>query len=182
MEKLNVTPVVPAIPARVMGLLTEAVHAEASTYGARKAFAAGINDVSPEGCAWYSLESMGQKLPDGIKAIKAAYYEGLKGIGYSNPSNAWKMVRQYAKADAASRAMFGEVAETTEGTTEGDTEGGDTREARSLTLRFVEELTTLHKAAVKAKDKGGDEYSPKVAAAHHKVIEALKCMGVDIGA
>ena len=181
MTTVNVTPVV-SIDPRVMGLLNEAVHAEASTYGARRNFAAGINDVSPEGCAWYSLESMGQKLPDGIKAIKAAYYEGLKGIGYTNPSNAWKMVRQYAKQDAASRAMFGEVAEaeTAEGETEA--EGGDTREARSLTLRFVEELTTLHKAAVKAKDKGGDEYSPKVSAAHHKVIEALKCMGVDIGA
>lgn len=181
MSDKTVTTASNLIPSFVMGLLTEAVHAEASSYGARKAFAAGINDVSPEGCAWYSLESMGQKLPENIKAIKTAYYDGLKSIGYSNPSNAWKMVRQYAKADAAARAMFGEIAETETEGGEGEGEGGDTREARTLTLRFVEELTTLHKAAMKAKDKGGDEYSPKIAAAHHKIVEALKCMGVDIG-
>ena len=165
------------IDARVMDLLTEAVHAEASTYGARRNFAAGINDVSPEGCAWYSLESMGQKLPDNIKAIKTAYYAGLKGINYSNPSNAWKMIRQYAKQDAAARAMFGEVAEAE--AAEGEAAEGDTRETRSLQLRLIEELTTLHKACVKAKDK--NELLATQSDAHMHIVQALKALGVDIG-
>ena len=28
--------------------------------------------------------------------LKAEYYKGLKSIKYSNPSNAWKMVKKYA--------------------------------------------------------------------------------------
>ena len=156
-------------------LRTRAVESESTVYGARREYAKGINGLSD--IAWYRD---GVELPAAIKAEKGEYYKALKAIGYSNPSNAWKMVKQYAWETAKAEGLFGEVVEA-EGE-EGEEGGaGETRETRSLTLRMVEELTKLHKASIKIRDNKPEEYSPKVALAHHHVIEALKAMGVDIG-
>tara|TARA_R110002126_G_scaffold111974_1_gene249979 strand:- start:1256 stop:1771 length:516 start_codon:yes stop_codon:yes gene_type:complete len=157
----------------IAALRARAVESESTVYGARRAYAAGINGLSD--IAWYHD---GVTLPKAIAEEKAEYYKALKAIGYSNPSNAWKMVKQYAFEAAKAEGLFGEVAET-EGETEG--EAGETREARSLTLRMVEELSKLHKAAMKIKDSKPEEYTDKIRAAHGHVITALKAMGVDIG-
>ena len=173
-----ISPVSVSIPANVLASLVKAVEAEGSTYGARKAFAASINDVAPADCVWYALEGNGQKLPPVISAIKAKYYEGLKGIGYSNPSNAWKMVKQYAKEDAANRCMFGEVAPA-EGTSEAEENtGGDTKQARSVQLRLVEELTALHEFCARESGKNNPEFTAKHKAAHGHIVQALKALGV----
>ena len=171
----------PAPVAPIVALRTRAVEAEVSSYGARREYAKGINDLPGVHTAWYMD---GEKLPASIATEKGEYYKALKAIKYKNPSNAWKMVKHYAREDARERGLFGEVApETTEGGEggEGEGEGGDTRETRSLTLRLVEELTTLHKAALKTKTNKPEEYTEKVSMAHHHVINALKSMGVDIG-
>jgi hypothetical protein len=168
---LEVTVTTPVVSAIAM-LRARAVESESTVYGARREYAKGINGLSD--IAWYAE---GVALPKAIAEEKAEYYKALKAIGYSNPSNAWKMVKQYAFEAAKAEGLFGEVMET-----EGEGEGeGETREARSLTLRMVEELTKLHKAAMKTRDGKPEEYSPKVALCHHHVIEALKAMGVDIG-
>jgi hypothetical protein len=171
LEVIVTTPVVSAIAQ----LRARAVESESTVYGARREYAKGINGLSD--IAWYQD---GVTLPKAIAEEKAEYYKALKAIGYSNPSNAWKMVKQYAWEAAKAEGLFGEVADTDEGEGEGEGEG-ETREARSLTLRMVEELTKLHKAALKTRDGKPEEYSPKVALCHHHVIEALKAMGVDIG-
>lgn len=155
-------------------LRARAVESESSVYGARREYAKGINGLSD--IAWYRD---GVELPTAIKAEKSEYYKALKAIGYSNPSNAWKMVKQYAFEAAKVDGLFGETAENE--TTEGETTEGETREARSITLRMVEELTKLHKAAMKLRDANSEEYTNKVSTAHHHVIEGLKSMGVDIG-
>jgi len=155
-------------------LRARAVESESSVYGARRAYAQGINGLSD--IAWYRD---GVTLPKAIAEEKSEYYKALKAIGYSNPSNAWKMVKQYAFEAAKAEGLFGEVTET-KGETEGETEG-ETREARSLTLRMVEELTKLHKASMKTRDNKPEEYTDKIRAAHGHVISALKSMGVDIG-
>jgi hypothetical protein len=155
-------------------LRARAVESESTVYGARREYAKGINGLSD--IAWYRD---GVQLPKAIAEEKAEYYKALKAIGYSNPSNAWKMVKQYAFEAAKAEGLFGEVVET-EGEGEAG-EAGDTRETRSLTLRMVEELTKLHKASMKTRDNKPEEYSPKIALAHHHVIEALKSMGVDVG-
>jgi hypothetical protein len=170
LEVIVTTPIVSAIAV----LRARAVESESSVYGARRAYAQGINGLSD--IAWYQD---GVTLPKAIAEEKAEYYKALKAIGYSNPSNAWKMVKMYAFEAAKAEGLFGET-EGEGGEGEGETEG-ETREARSLTLRMVEELTKLHKAAMKTRDGKPEEYSPKVALAHHHVIEALKAMGVDIG-
>ena len=157
-------------------LRTAAVESEKTAYGARRAYAAGINDMTDT--AWYVD---GEKLPKSIQAEKDEYYKALKAIDYSNPSNAWKMVKKYAREDAIERGLFGETPPELADNGEGGEGEGETREARSLTLRMVEELTKLHKAAMKTRDGKPEEYSPKIALAHHHVIEGLKAMGVDIG-
>jgi hypothetical protein len=155
-------------------LRTHAVESESSVYGARREYAKGINGLTD--IAWY-VE--GTELPKAIKDEKAEYYKALKAIKYSNPSNAWKMIKKYAQEAAKSEGLFGETNENE--TTEGEAGEGETREARSITLRLVEELTKLHKAATKLNDANSEEYTAKVALAHHHVIEGLKAMGVDIG-
>jgi len=163
----------PALSA-IAVLRARAVESESTVYGARREYAKGINGLSD--IAWYRD---GVQLPKAIAEEKAEYYKALKAIGYSNPSNAWKMVKQYAFEAAKAEGLFGEVADT-EGEA-GEGEAGDTRETRSLTLRMVEELTKLHKAAMKIKDSKPEEYTDKIRAAHGHVIVALKAMGVDIG-
>lgn len=155
-------------------LRARAVESESTVYGARREYAKGINGLSD--IAWYQD---GVTLPKAIVEEKAEYYKALKAIGYSNPSNAWKMVKQYAFEAAKAEGLFGEVAET-EGEGEAG-EAGETRETRSLTLRMVEELSKLHKAAMKIKDSKPEEYTDKVRAAHAFLIQALKSMGVDVG-
>jgi len=158
-------------------LRNRAVESESTVYGARIAYAIGINNMAD--VAWYAD---GQKLPAAIQTEKDAYYKALRAIKYSNPSNAWGKVKDYAKDDAVARGLFGEIApEVSDTEGEGEGEASDTRETRSLTLRMVEELTKLHKAAMKIKDSKPEEYTDKIRAAHGHVITALKSMGVDIG-
>lgn len=156
-------------------LRARAVESESTVYGARREYAKGINGLSD--IAWYRD---GVQLPKAIVEEKAEYYKALKAIGYSNPSNAWKMVKQYAFEAAKAEGLFGEVAEA-EGEEGEAGEAGETRETRSLTLRMVEELTKLHKASMKIRDNKPEEYTDKIRAAHGHVITALKAMGVDIG-
>lgn len=163
----NVTVTTPTTFSNIAALRVKAIEAETSNYGARRAYAAGLNDIAD--CAWFELEGNGGKLPEAIAGEKKAYYEGLKAIGYSNPSNAWKMVKQYAKADAVARALFGVVAEA-----EPEAEGAGSK-ARPLDVRLIEELTALFKACHKA-----DALSNKQRGALDGITAALKAMGVDI--
>jgi hypothetical protein len=150
-------------------LRVAAIDADRGVYGARRDYAAGLSDIST--VAWYEIEANGGKLPEAIEGEKNAYYAGLKAIGYSNPSNAWKMIKQYAKQDAIKRALFGEVADIQEGTAESEGAGS---KARPLDLRLIEELTALYKACTKV-----DSLSKKQEGAFKGIKEALKAMGVD---
>jgi hypothetical protein len=159
---INVT--TPTTHSNIAALRVKAIEAETSNYGARRAYAAGLNDIAD--CAWFELEG---KLPEAIAGEKKAYYDGLKAIGYSNPSNAWKMVKQYAKADAIARAMFGVVADA-----EPETQGAGNK-ARPLDVRLIDDLVALYKQCAKQ-----DSLSKKQEGAFKGIKEALKAMGVDI--
>lgn len=163
MENVNVT--APTSFSHIAALRIKAIESEVNNYGARKEYAAGLNDIATD--AWFNYENEGLKLPEAIAGEKKAYYEGLKAIGYSNPSNAWKMVKQYAKADAIARALFGVVAEA-------DTDTPAGAKARPLDLRLVEELTALYKACTKP-----DTLSHKQQGAFEGIKAALTAMGVD---
>lgn len=156
-------------------LRNRAVESESTVYGARIAYAIGINDMAD--IAWYVD---GQKLPAAIQTEKDAYYKALRAIKYTNPSNAWGKVKEYAKKDAIARGLFGEIAPEVpaDGTVETVAE---TRDTKTLTLRYVEDLMVLHKASVKKAGLGDPEYTDKIRTAHAFLIQALKSMGVDIG-
>ena len=162
---INIT--TPTTFSNIAALRVKAIEADASSYGARRDYACGINDISS--VAWYDIEANGGKLPEAIEGEKKAYYAGLKGIGYSNPSNAWKMVKQYAKADAVKRGLFGEVAPIDEAEAE---KGANAKKA--LDLRLVEDLSALYKTCAKR-----DSLSAKQSGAFEGIKAALKSMGVD---
>jgi hypothetical protein len=167
-----------ALDASTLEVIANAVNAEASTYGARRELAKRINDKAPADTRWYALESQGQKLPPVIALIKDEYYKGLKGIGYSNPSNAWKMIKQYAQEDACDRSMFGEMP-TTKGEGEGESEGegeGNAKHARPLNLRLIEELTSLYKVC-KREEK---VLTDKQAKCFVHIASALTALGVEL--
>jgi hypothetical protein len=174
-----ITPVTPVANTNIVRLRQLAVESESTVYGARRNYANGINELAGD-TAWYRD---GVALPKAVELEKKEYYKALKAIGYSNPSNAWKMVKQYAFENAVQEGLFGEIPpELADDGGEGEVAANaDTRETRSISLRLIEELTKLHKACTKLKDANSEEYLPKVGSAHHHVIEALKAMGVDIG-
>jgi hypothetical protein len=162
------------VQSQIAALRMRAVESESTVYGARREYAKGINGLSD--IAWYRD---GITLPDAIKAEKSEYYKALKAIGYTNPSNAWKMVKLYAFEAAKVEGLFGEVADDGEG--EGGEGESETRQNKSMTLRLIDELTILHKACTKERDTNGHQYEGKVFNAHHHVIEALKALDVKIG-
>ena len=177
-----IAPVAPVVlDADMLNLIENAVQADAKVYGARIAFAVGVNNASPADCKWYALESNGQKLPPVIQAIKDTYYKGLKGINYSNPSNAWKMIKHYAQLDAGNRSMFGEVAPTV-GEAETATESqGAGKTNRKPQERLLNDLTEVHDYCMREIGKANPDFTEKHKLAHAKVIEALKIIGKSIG-
>ena len=167
----------------MVGLINNAIQADANVYGARIDFAVGVNNISPVDCAWYNLEANGQKLPPVILKIKEVYYDGLKKINYSNPSNAWKMIKQYAQKDAVNRCMFGEVAPIEvegEAKTESESNGAGTTH-RKPQERLLAELTAVHEYCMREIGKTNPDFNEKHRTVHIKVIEALKILGKTIG-
>ena len=192
MSKLeNVLVIAPLVSIDIIGLRNKAIEAETTNYGARRNYGIGINEmamlvtpniVSPEH-AWYNLEG-DHNLPKVIKDEKIEYYKALTAIKYSNNSNAWKMIKKYAKEDAISRGLFGETSRapnTGEGEGEGEGNGARANEAKVLNLFMVETLTNMHKRALRTKQQKPEQYGEKQSKAHAKVIEALQALGVDIG-
>ena len=172
-------PVIVTAPVEVPNIVrlrTAAVESESTVYGARRAYAVGINDMST--LAWYAD---GQKLPATIQTEKDAYYKALRAIKYSNPSNAWGKVKDYAKEDAIARGLFGEIPPEVSADGAVVETVAETRDTKTLSLRYMEELTILHNASVKKASLGDAEYNDKVKTAHGFLIQALKAMGKDIG-
>ena len=137
-------------------LRNNAVLSEVANYGARRNYAAGINRIADATlAAWFED---GAPEHAAVAAEKKRYYKELKAIGYSNPSNAWKMVKLYAREDAQKLGLWGmsvpePAAEGTEGANEGASEG-NTRHTRSLDLRALEDITGLYKAYKREFEKG----------------------------
>ena len=187
----DVLVIAPVVSVDIITLRGKAIEAETSNYGARRNYAGGINAmamlatpniVSPE-FAWYNLEG-DHNLPKVIKDEKVEYYKALTAIKYPNNSNAWKMIKKYAKEEAIAKGLFGEIPNApSEGEGEGEGEGNGARanEAKVLNLFMVETLTNMHKRSLRTKQQKPEQYGEKQSKAHAKVIEALQALGVDIG-
>jgi hypothetical protein len=137
-------------------------------YGAERDYGVRLCAELPE--FWYKVEH--QDKGDDAKKVhaeKKELFKVLNGAKHSNPSTVWARVRKYAQEHMEPKTpdVDGVIAPT-------DAPVG-ARQNRSLTLRLVEELTTLYKAC-----KNADSLSDKERQAHTHITSALIAMGIDV--
>ena len=149
-------------------LRSEVVQAGLRAYGAEREYAIGLVSVLP--AEWYYVEHNDKS--EGAKPVhaeKKALFKMLNEAKHSNPSTVWARVRKYAQAYVEGEAVEGEKGEGEA------SESVGAKARRSLTLRFVEELTTLYKAG-----KNAESMSDKEQDAHTYIASALQALGIDL--
>lgn len=163
MENITVTHVSSSVT--IAELRTEVANAVVRAYGAERSYAHALCDFLPT--EWYLTEHS-DKGADAklVHAEKKELFAVLKKAEHTNPSTVWARVRKYAQE------YIEGTPEKTEGST--DTSVG-ARQNRSLTLRLVEELTTLYKAT-----KNADSLSDKERDCQTHIASALTTMGIDL--
>ena len=164
MSDITVTSVTVA-DSLIESLRQEVANAVVRAYGAERNYAQTLCNVLP--VEWYLVEHS-DKGDDAKKvhAEKKALFAVLKKAEHTNPSTVWARVRKYAQEHIEG------VPEQAEGSTDSPV---GARQNRSLTLRLVEELTTLYKAT-----KNADSLSDKERQAQTHITSALIAMGVDV--
>jgi hypothetical protein len=143
-------------------------EATVRAYGAEREYAIALCTTLP--FAWYSVEHSDKS--EGAKpthAEKKALFKVLNAAKHTNPSTVWARVRKYAQEHVEGKPE----GEGASGEGEGESVGAKAR--RSLTLRFVEELTTLYKAG-----KNAESMSTKESDAHTYIASALQALGIDL--
>jgi hypothetical protein len=135
-------------------------------YGAEREYAQALCNALP--AEWYLVEHS-DKGDDAklVHAEKKELFKALNAAKHSNPSTVWARVRKYAQE------YIEGVPEKTEGDAEASKVGA--RQNRSLTLRLVEELSTLYKAT-----KNADSLSDKERDCQTHIASALTAMGIDL--
>ena len=163
------------IPATLVAARQAELQAVESGYGARIQYAQALVDNSG-GVLWFTD---GVKMPELIEAEKAEYYKGLKAIGYSNASNAWRMVKKYALDYATQIGLVAKPeSEGGEGG-EGDAESsGDARHTRSFSLRVIDDVGSIFKAGRRLEKEGTLTEKEKQCLVH--LGSALAALGIDL--
>lgn len=156
-----------SVDSTIAALRQGVADAVVRAYGAEREYAQALCNVLP--AEWYLVEHS-DKGADAklVHAEKKELFKALNAAKHSNPSTVWARVRKYAQE------YIEGVPEKIEG--EGDAEGSKVgaRQNRSLTLRLVEELSTLYKAT-----KNADSLSDKERDCQTHITSALIAMGVD---
>jgi hypothetical protein len=152
----------------IEALRQDVADAVVRAYGAERKYAEALCNTLP--AEWYLVEHNDKgdeaKL---VHAEKKELFKVLNGAKHSNPSTVWARVRKYAQEYMEPKAPDADgVIAPTEAPV-------GARQNRSLTLRLVEELTTLYKAC-----KNADSLSDKERQAHTHITSALIAMGVDV--
>jgi hypothetical protein len=177
---MTINQVVSAVSDIVKAAREAAAAAASRTYGAEREYAIALNGALPEG--WYKVEHKDTgAVAELVHAEKKLYFKALHDKHptgkYPNTSVPWGRVRKYAQ-------------EEVEGVTESANEGGggagegegdddvSARHTRSLTLRYVQELTLLFNAGRRAEKEG--MIQPREAEALTHIGAALQAMGVDL--
>lgn len=164
MSNLTVTVASHQHALHIVGLRRDVAEAVVRAYGAERAYGEALCGVLP--AEWYLVEHNDKsEAAKPVHAEKAELFKVLKAAKHTNPSTVWARVRKYAQ----------EYIEGVPEAAEGEAEGGDTKTARSLTLRLVEELTLLHKAGKKAESLSNKEQD-----ALTYVASALGALGIDL--
>lgn len=162
----DVAIVSPAPVSTIETLRSNVAEANVRAYGAEREYGIALCSVLP--AEWYLIEhkdtSEQAKL---VHAEKKALFDVLKKANHTNPSTVWARVRKYAQEHIEGEAK--PVAE------DAAAESNGAQPNRSLTLRFVEELTLLFKAGRRA-----ESMSDKERAAHTYIGSALGALGIDL--
>lgn len=139
-----------------------------STYGANVDYARTLNELWS--FDWFDLKH-NDTSPEG-KAVKAEGDLFRKGIKdwHSNPSVAWKQIRDHARADRYGKPVVDSAVSESEGESE-----GDAKHNRSPELRNLEELVTLYKF-----NRRQESLSAKLTKVQGFISSALIEMGVDL--
>lgn len=141
-----------------------------STYGANVEYAKLLNEKWAD-FDWFELKHTDTS--DEGKAVKGEGDRFRKGIKdwHSNPSTAWKQIRDHARTD-----RYGKPEVEGEGS-EGETEGseGDAKHNRSPLLRNIEELTVLFKF-----NRKQEALTEDLRKAQGYIIQALGALNVDV--
>ena len=149
-------------------LRTEVANAVVRAYGAERSYAHALCDFLPT--EWYLTEHSDKGADaKAVHAEKKELFAVLKKAEHTNPSTVWARVRKYAQ-----EYIEGTPEAKPEGATADDAKVG-ARQNRSLTLRLVEELTTLYKAT-----KNADSLSDKERDCQTHIASALTAMGIDL--
>ena len=164
MENLNLQQMIDNARAKVIGQYE-------STYGANVEYAKLLNENWT--FDWFDLKHNDSS--DEGKSVKSEADKFRKGIKdwHSNPSVAWKQIRDHARTDRYGKS----VVEGAEGSEVEGAEGSDNaKHNRSPELRNIEELTVLFKF-----NRRQESLSENLANCQRNIIKALESMGVDIG-
>ena len=149
----------------IEALRQDVADAVVRAYGAERKYAEALCNTLP--AEWYLVEHNDKgETAKPVHAEKKALFKVLNGAKHSNPSTVWARVRKYAQE------YIEGVPEVKEGETEGSKVGA--RHTRSLTLRLIEELSTLYKAT-----KNADSLSDKERDAQTHIASALFDLGID---
>jgi hypothetical protein len=143
-----------------------------TSYGANVTYAKLLNQKWAD-FDWFELKHTDTS--DEGKSVKAEGDKFRKGIKdwHSNPSTAWKQIREHARTDRYGKA----VVVTTEGETTEGVEGSDNaKHNRTPVLRNLEELTVLFKF-----NRRQESLPDNLKACQGHIIKALESLGVDIG-
>ena len=140
-----------------------------STYGANVDYARTLNELWS--FDWFELKHNDTSAEG--KAVKAEGDLFRKGIKdwHSNPSVAWKQIRDHARNDRYGKP----VVDSAEGETEVSESESDAKHNRSPELRNLEELVTLYKF-----NRRQESLSPKLQKVQGYISSALIEMGVDL--
>jgi hypothetical protein len=143
-----------------------------STYGANVDYARLLNENWS--FDWFDLKHNDSS--DQGKSVKAEgdkFRSGIKSW-HSNPSVAWKQIRDHARTDRYGKPVVGAEGASTEG--EEGAEGSDNaKHNRSPELRNIEELIVLFKF-----NRRQVSLSPKLQKVQSHISSALIEMGVDL--
>lgn len=140
-----------------------------STYGANVTYAQVLNEQW-SGFDWFDLKHNDTSAEG--KAVKAEGDLFRKGIKdwHSNPSVAWKQIRDHARADRYGKPTVDSAVEGEEVDSE-----SDAKHNRSPELRNMEELIVLFKF-----NRRQESLSPKLQKVQSHISSALIEMGVDL--
>jgi hypothetical protein len=154
-------------------------------YGAERHYSRLLNvqiGADANGRMWFEVEA--KEVSDFAKVVhaeKGELFKELKKVAHTNPSTIWARVRKYGKeenflAQGLNADGSDPKAEKVEGEGEGEGEGkGAGSRNKTLTVRFIDELTLLYKAGKRAEGLSDSEQKALI-----YISSALQALGINL--